>query len=366
MLSQHTPFRQLARVYAAVLSISNSLAKISQQAATAPSPAPTPAPPPVAIESPVVRQQLDANSRDLASMAVRVERLETLVGHLRTQLASDASRPFLIKSRVQGMNPFPFEIHRSGDAYISTQLEQTGSWEPLETEVVRRLCREGDYVLDIGGNIGWYSVVAAKTIGPSGRIMTFEPDPDNFRILSRNLEMIQGAQTLPRHAAVSDSEGALKLYIDPENRGDHRIFDDGTERPYINVSTSTLDAMLADEPQLPDVVKSDTQGSEARILRGARATFARGWRPVLVMEFWPFGLTGSGDDPMALWNELVGLGYQMFELTEEQPKMHVLTEQRVREGLSSSMSPASQGFINIVAIPQGSDRLASIQDLIAH
>jgi len=86
---------------------------------------------------------------------------------------------------------------------------------------------------------------------------------------------------------------------------------------------------------------------------------------VLVMEFWPFGLTGSGDDPVALWNDLVGLGYQMFELTEEQPKMHTLTEQRVRDGLNSSMSPASQGFINIVAIPQGSDRLASIQDLIA-
>jgi len=361
MLSQHSPFRQIARVYAAVLSMAESLGKISQQAA-----APAPVPPPtVTIDSPAVRQQLDANSRDLASMAVRVERLETLVGHLRTQLASDASRPFLIRSRVQGMEPFPFEIHRAGDAFISTQLEQTGSWEPLETEVVRRLCRAGDYVLDIGGNIGWYSVVAAKTIGPSGRIMTFEPDPDNFEILSRNLAMVPGAQTLPKHAAVSDSEGALKLYIDPENRGDHRIFDDGTERPYINVRTSTLDAILADEPRLPDVVKSDTQGSEARILRGARATFARGWRPVLVMEFWPFGLTGSGDDPMALWNELVGLGYQMFELTEEQPKMHVLTEQRVLEGLRSSMSPASQGFINIVAIPQGSDRLASIQDLIA-
>lgn len=364
MISQRTPFRQLARIYAAVISVADSLAKISQHAA-----APTPPAPQPLVATPdfsAAQLQLDANSRDLASVAKRVERLETLVAHLRMQVASDTTRPFLIESRVHGMAPFPFEIHRAGDAFISTQLEQTGSWEPLETEVMRRLCREGDYVLDIGGNIGWYSVVAAKTIGPSGRIMTFEPDPDNFKILSRNLERVQGsAQTLPRHAAVSDSEGALKLFIDPENRGDHRIFDDGTERPFINVPTSTLDVLLADGPKLPDLVKSDTQGSEARILRGARATFARGWRPVLVMEFWPFGLTGSGDDPLALWNELVELDYQMFELTEEQPRLHPLNEQRVRTGLASSMSPQSQGFINIVAIPQGSDRLASIQDLIA-
>ena len=242
----------------------------------------------------------------------------------------------------------------------------TGSWEPLETEVIRRLCRPSDFVLDIGGNIGWYSVIVAKTIGSAGRLITFEPDPVNFEMLVRNLERVVGcAQTMPRHAAVSDHEGVLQLFLAEGNRGDHRIFNDGTSRPSIDVRTSTLDALLELEPRLPDLVKSDTQGSEARILRGARATLAKGWRPVFVMEFWPFGLSGSGDDPMALWSELAALGYEMFELTEEQAQLHPLTEQRVRTGIAGSMSAASEGFINIVAIPRGSDRLASIQDLIA-
>lgn len=360
MLKNVTPFRQLARLYASALAASESLAKISAHAGQ---PAAGAAPVPSREDS---RLQLDANSRDLASMAQRVERLEALVRHLRLQNVNDVGRPFLIEGSVPGLPPFPFEIHREGDAFISTQLEMTGSWEPLETDVVRRLCRSADFVLDIGGNIGWYSVIVAKVIGAAGRLITFEPDPDNFAILVRNLERVHGVgQTMPRHAAVSDREGVLQLFLAEGNRGDHRIFNDGTNRPSIDVRTSTLDALLADELRLPDLVKSDTQGSEARILRGARATLARGWRPVFVMEFWPFGLSGSGDDPMALWTELAALGYEMFELTEEQAQLHPLTEQRVRAGIAGSMSAASEGFINIVAIPRGSDRLASIQDLIA-
>ena len=360
MLLEITPFRQLVRLYAAVLAASESLAKISAHAGQ-----------PAIGAAPVrphedVRPQVDANSRDLHSMGQRVERLEALVRHLRLQNASDAGRPFLIEGVAPGLPPFPFEIHRAGDAFISTQLEMTGSWEPLETDVVRRLCRPGDFVLDIGGNIGWYSVVVSKVIGPTGRLIAFEPDPDNFAILARNLARVDdGAQAIPHHAAVSDSEGTLQLFLSEGNRGDHRIFDDGSNRTSIEVRTSTLDAMLASEQRLPDLVKSDTQGSEARILRGARATLSRNWRPVFVMEFWPFGLSGSGDDPMALWNELAALDYEMFELTEEQTQLHPLTEQRVRTGVAGSMSAASEGFINIVALPKGSDRFAGIADLIA-
>jgi|GEM_PF-478783 len=355
MLIARTPFRQLARLYAAILSASESLSKLSDNAIRDQ---------PAAGSD--LRSQLDANSRDLQSMAQRVVRLENLVKHLRLQNSNNPTCPFLIEGRVEGLTPFPFEIHRAGDEFISTQLEETGSWEPLETDVVRRLCQPGDFVLDIGSNIGWYSVIASKVIGRTGRLVAFEPDPDNFAILSRNIERIlDGAQASLHHAAVSDTEGTLKLFLSAGNRGDHRIFDDGTQRDSIEVQTLTLDVLLAGEHRLPDLVKSDTQGSEARILRGAGATLARGWRPVFVIEFWPFGLCGSGDDPMKLWKELSDLGYQMFELTEQQLQLLPLDEERLRLGMTTSMSTASEGFINIVALPNGSNRLAAIEHLIA-
>lgn len=248
---------------------------------------------------------------------------------------------------------------------ISEILEQTGTWEPLETQVLLRLCRPGDFVLDIGGNIGWYSAVLSRSLGPTGRIVTFEPDPDNFQMLKRNMERVVGGATSVLHqAAVSELEGSLKLFRSSSNYGDHRIFDDGTPRETVEVQTRKLDDILAAESRLPDLVKSDTQGSEARILKGAQATLERGWRPIFVIEFWPFGLVGSGDDPLELWRVLVGMGYRMFELTEDQARLRPLDEQLIRTAVAGKMSAASQQFINIVALPNGGDRLDAIADLV--
>ncbi|MEJ1171023.1 FkbM family methyltransferase [Variovorax sp. CCNWLW235] len=368
MLRDITPVRQLARLYRAILSAAESLATLSahsQQPAPASAPAPTPAPAPV-VQYFDARPRLDANEAEIRRLSTEVERLKTLTRHLRLQSASMDNRPFLIEGNVPGFEPFAFEIHRAGDAYISTELEATGIWEPLETSVITRLSRPGDFVLDIGGNIGWYSVLLSKVLGPAGQIITFEPDPRNFAMLSRNLERVRGgAIATPLQKAVSDAEGTLKLFLSPDNLGDHRIFSDGTERPTIEVPTATLDAILADASRLPDLVKSDAQGSEARIFRGAQGLFSKGWRPIFLMEFWPFGLTNSGDDPMWLWGQLAGMGYQMFELTEARSTLLSIDELRVRSEITDRLSPTSGSFINLVAIPSGSDRLTSIEDLVA-
>lgn len=119
-----------------------------------------------------------------------------------------------------------------------------------------------------------------------------------------------------------------------------------------------------DEERLPDIVKSDTQGSEARILRGARGTFAKGWRPVLLLEFWPFGLAHSGGDPLLLWTALRAMNYEMCEVSESNPRLMALSEERLRYRLASDIAAASGGFTNILALPAASGRHDRIRDLI--
>jgi FkbM family methyltransferase len=280
--------------------------------------------------------------------------------------ANTIDRQWVLEGRVPGIPRFEFEIHRKGDLFISTQLARANIWEPFETEVIRRLCRRGDFVLDIGGNIGWYSVVISRVIGATGRIVTFEPDPDNFALLSRNVARCADAPQIQlRQEAVGESAGTVKLFLSDINRGDHRIFDDGTDRIAIEVPLDSLDSLLANEGRLPDLVKSDTQGSEARIIRGARGLLSSGWRPVFVLEFWPFGLSGSGDDSFALWQELCDLGYQTFEVTEEKPRLFPLSAERMKTLIANDISAASGAFINILAIPAGSDRIEGVLDLIA-
>ena len=279
--------------------------------------------------------------------------------------ANHIDRPWVLEGRVPGIPRFDFEIHRKDDLFISTQLARANIWEPFETEVIRRLCRRGDFVLDIGGNIGWYSVVVSKVIGTTGRIVAFEPDPDNFALLSRNVARCTDAPRIQlRQQAIGESAGTVKLFLSDINRGDHRIFDDGTDRMAIEVPLASLDSILSNESRLPDLVKSDTQGSEARIIRGARGLLSSGWRPVFVLEFWPFGLSGSGDDSFALWQELFELGYQTFEVTEARPRLFPLSAERMKTLIATDICAASGAFINILAIPANSDRIESVIDLI--
>jgi hypothetical protein len=122
--------------------------------------------------------------------------------------------------------------------------------------------------------------------------------------------------------------------------------------------------VFGDSPRPPTLVKSDTQGSEARILRGASKLLAEGWRPILILEFWPFGLTNSGDDPLALFEILASFGYDIYELTEENPRLIDLSEDRLRMRLTSDLSPQSMAYINLLCLPRGSERFTSIADLV--
>ncbi|MGB5583898.1 MAG: FkbM family methyltransferase, partial [Gammaproteobacteria bacterium] len=85
------------------------------------------------------------------------------------------------------MGDFKFHVHRAYDKYISGDLIRDNIWEPFETEVFRRLCKPGDFVVDIGANIGWYSVIASRLLGSSGRVLSIEPDSSNLQLLRTNL-----------------------------------------------------------------------------------------------------------------------------------------------------------------------------------
>jgi FkbM family methyltransferase len=260
-----------------------------------------------------------------------------------------------------------FAIHRAEDEFISGDLARSGIWEPFETKVFGRLCLPADIVLDLGANIGWYSMLAARRVGAQGRVIAFEPDRANARLLEVNAATIDEHAVVDIHKmAVSDQVGQFLLYRSETNLGDHRLFHDETERDSYPVMVTTLDTFFAEhEGRLPDLVKSDTQGSEARIFRGAAALLAGGWRPVFILEFWPFGLTRSGDNPMAFWQSLLSLGYQVFEVAENNPVLVPLREDRLLCRLDNDLSSNSWGFINLLCIPEGSARLDLIRDMVS-
>jgi len=291
-------------------------------------------------------------------------RLENMMENPPT-LGSDEKNAVSITANVPSLGEFSFYVHRRSDIYISGDLVRDRIWEPFETKVFCRLCKQGDFVVDIGANIGWYSVIASRLVGVSGKVVAFEPDPTNLQILKKNVAIsAKGAEVVVHNLALADCKSSHELFLSPNNLGDHRLFDDGTGRDVVVVGVDTLDRFFGGGARRPTLVKSDTQGSEAKILNGAAKLFAEGWRPVLILEFWPYGLTNSGDAPLLFFQQLASLGYDIYEVSEGNPKLVLLLEDDMRARLESNLRVETMLHTNLLCLPRRSERFTSISDMI--
>lgn len=222
-------------------------------------------------------------------------------------------------------------------------------------------------VFDIGANIGWHSTVMTMGISNAGQRYAFEPASDNFAILQKNMEIMRtvtGHNISEHRCAVGEMSGLGKLYLAPENMGDHKIFPDAQERGVVEIALKSLDDIFYDLPTWPTLVKLDTQGGEAAVIRGAARLFGSGWRPTLIFEFWPFGLRNAGEDAYDLWSFFSKLDYVMFEILPHAGCLRKTTDDYVQRRLDAPEMRDGEHFMDIVAIPSGSERIATIEHLI--
>jgi FkbM family methyltransferase len=202
------------------------------------------------------------------------------------------------------------------DRMVSHCLMKYGHWEPVETRVLRHLLVPGTAFVDCGANIGYYSVVAARALGDSGRVHAFEPIPENVSYLRANIAENGLSRRIAVHdVAAGEQTGALSLYIDSANDGGHSIDQTNVIREggALEIAVRRLDDIITDDLRV-SVVKIDTQGSETSILLGARELLMR-HRPALLLEWWPYGLRNQGGAER-LTAVLAEFGYQAAILHE--------------------------------------------------
>jgi FkbM family methyltransferase len=191
-------------------------------------------------------------------------------------------------------------------------------YENAELRTYAQLLRPGMVVVDVGANIGLYSAIAAKRVGPSGRVIALEPDPETFGFLKRTIQYNGFHNVEPHQMAASAQAGTVKLFRNPDNRGDSRLYSDPMLKDSVDVTTVALDDLLAQEGiQHVDVIKIDVQGAEGLVLAGARETLRRSPGLVLMMEFWPYGLKQTGQDAKAILEQLHAGGFSLFEMTND-------------------------------------------------
>jgi FkbM family methyltransferase len=211
--------------------------------------------------------------------------------------------------------------------------------EPLEVAVMSRLVRDGDLFVDAGAHRGLYVLHVLGRLGPEGRYHAFEPSPTLFRFLQRSFAPLDPRLVL-RDAAVSDVEGDAVL----EDEGELTARLIGADASGTRVRTARLDAALADVDfaRRVLVMKLDTEGCEARVIRGCAGLARRGVRPVILTEFIPDMYGQSRAEVMGAIAETFGAGYRYLAIDGEGGAL--------REFAPGEALPAR--IRNILAVPE--------------
>jgi FkbM family methyltransferase len=178
----------------------------------------------------------------------------------------------------------------------------------------------GMTVVDVGANIGYYTLVFADLAGPSGRVIAFEPDPDLYGAAVENVRRNGKAGTVRlNNCALGSQPAELHLLRGHVNSGDNRLrrADPGTARA-VAVRVERLDDVLGSEKV--DWIKIDVQGWECDVLEGMGQTLARNLETLKVcFEFWPHGIRQAGRDPQEAAAILRRFGYSIYRRESATP-----------------------------------------------
>ena len=213
---------------------------------------------------------------------------------------------------------------------VGRHIYKYGQHEPEMSEFLRHTVkvRDGDLLIDIGANIGWYSMLFDRVCaGTDAKVVSFEPDPTNYGMLQENIALNAASHVHPFQLGLSDNDAGAALHrFSDSNLGRHSMLpinDHGS----VNVETARLDDVLAAAgyaERQPRLIKIDIEGFELVALRGAPATLRR--CPLVILEYSPTYMRQGGIEPAALLHYMAELGFDAAVLRDGAPQAVTIDE----------------------------------------
>jgi FkbM family methyltransferase len=166
------------------------------------------------------------------------------------------------------------------------ELADTGVYDPTTLAVIRGIVRPGDTFIDIGANEGYFSVVASRLVGPSGRVLAVEPQLRLAPVLARNLALNLCNNVSVVQAAVSDHSGTATLHLTPDMNNAASGLASPTRYRIATQPTPlmTLADLMARAPGASPVLKMDIESFEHEAIHGGEAVFRAGAVRALILE----------------------------------------------------------------------------------
>ncbi len=187
---------------------------------------------------------------------------------------------------------------------------------------VRSVLRPGMTFVDVGANIGLYSILAAKLVGATGTVLAIEPSPRERSALLGHLSRNGLSNVRVRSEAVSDEAGTTRLHLTDQYWGGQNTMGSPVHRGVeivnsVEVDTATLDRLVLEEALgRIDCIKIDVEGAEAKVLRGSSDVLCT-LRPVVLLELLEPALRQQGSSADEVLELLRGFGYEIYGFSAE-------------------------------------------------
>ena len=210
------------------------------------------------------------------------------------------------------------------EAYIIENFNKTSFYEPEMSRVMFKVIRRGDYVVDVGANVGFFTVFMSKLVGPIGQVFAFEPGDNNLPSLKLNLSLNKVGNVTLSEQPLWCAEEEVTFHHCADGTGGNSLWDAGLwwenkktrENPNTKkVMATTLDSIVDKHPFR--LIKLDTEGVEQKILEGATDILKNRPPPFILLELNPFGAKQFGCDAETLRSFLRQFGYECFLIYAE-------------------------------------------------
>jgi FkbM family methyltransferase len=197
--------------------------------------------------------------------------------------------------------------------WLGRHVYITGEYERGTSRVIECLLQNGDTFVDIGANIGYFTLLAARCVGTTGRVIAFEPVPHVRSQLVQNIRLNGFVNCSVHEEAIFSRAGVSEFFEGPAEHvgvSSLRRLDVVTET--LSVRTAKLDDVLASDAR-PALIKIDIEGAEYDALEGMHRTL-EAHRPDLIVEITEDYLAGLGRSADQLARFLAALGYRMYAM----------------------------------------------------
>lgn len=294
------------------------------------------------------------SSREAERLRAALDASESRSAQLRDELAASRHELEIFRREKREMQPFFPAIY--GHAMHVDPLDAGHRFAALdgakpehgEAGYIVRNVSVGQTVLDIGANVGLYTLLLARQVGTTGRVIAFEPGPKSYSLLVQNIALNGYTNVCAENVAVSERAGTVDLYVCRTGESDNRIA--GTLNPTDNwdkmsIRSIDIDTYL-DQNGIAEVdfIKMDIQGAELFALRGMEQTLRRSPNVQMIMEYSPNGLSFTGASAASVLADFERGGFRLFVVPEGEDEVPT-TSRWLLDNIGGHMQPPQTNLL---------------------